>query len=46
MFRPVIDSVEKIVGKEETGGYQHFILFPQCFQKVSSQGSFKSGEFL
>ena len=27
------ESVEKIVGKEENAGYQHFLLFPQCFQK-------------
>ena len=22
------------MGKEENAGYQHFLLFPQCFQKV------------
>ena len=27
--------VENIVGKEENAGYQHFLLFPQCFQKFS-----------
>ena len=27
--------VEKIVGREENAGYQHFLLFPQCFQKAS-----------
>ena len=26
------DRVEKIVGKGENAGYQHFLLFPQCFQ--------------
>ena len=27
------DSVEKIVGKGENAGFQHFLFFPQCFQK-------------
>ena len=35
--------VENIVRKGENAGYQHFLLFPQCFQKSSSQGSFKFG---
>ena len=26
---------ENIVGKGENAGYQHFLLFPQCFQKAS-----------
>ena len=30
----VIDWVENIVGKGENAGYQHFLLFPQCFQKA------------
>ena len=30
--------VEIIVGKEENAGYQHFLLFPQCFQKASFLG--------
>ena len=25
---------ENIVGKGENAGYQHFLLSPQCFQKV------------
>ena len=29
------DMVENIVGKRENAGYQHFLLFPQCFQKAS-----------
>ena len=29
----VYDRVENIVGKGEKAGYQHFLLFPQCFQK-------------
>ena len=32
----VFDRVENIVGKGENAGYQHFLLFPQCFQKVFS----------
>ena len=30
--------VESNVGKGENAAYQHFLLFPQCFQKHSSQG--------
>ena len=28
--------IENIEGKEENAGYQHFLLFPQCFQKAFS----------
>ena len=31
----VLGQVENIVGKGENAGYQHFLLFPQCFQKLS-----------
>ena len=31
----VFDRVENIVGKGENAGYQHFLLFEQCFQKPS-----------
>ena len=31
----VSDRLEKIVGKEENAGYQHFLLFLQCLQKPS-----------
>ena len=27
--------VENIVEKRENASYQHFLLFPQCFQKAS-----------
>ena len=37
------DRVENIVGKGENAGYQHFLLFPQCFQKAYSQGCKTSG---
>ena len=30
------DMVENIVEKGENAGYQHFLLFPQCFQKSFS----------
>ena len=29
------DRVENIVGKEEIVHYEQFLLFPQCFQKLS-----------
>ena len=29
-------SIENIAGKRENAGYKHFLLFPQCFQKVLS----------
>ena len=32
----VFRRIENIVGKEENAGYQHFLLFPQCFQKAFS----------
>ena len=31
----LFDGVENIVGKVENAGYQHFLLFLQCFQKAS-----------
>ena len=30
--------VENIVGKGENAGYQHFLLFPPCFQKATFSG--------
>ena len=29
----VFHRIENIKGKEENAGYQHFLLFPLCFQK-------------
>ena len=29
------DRVENIVGQEEIARYEQFLLFPQCFQKLS-----------
>ena len=37
------DRVESTVGKGENAGYQHFLLFPQCFPKPSSLGLLKVG---
>ena len=31
----VFGRVENIVGKGENASYQHFLLFPQCFQEAS-----------
>ena len=41
MMGYVSDSVENIVRKGENAGYQHFLLFPQCFQEVSLLPWFK-----
>ena len=35
--------VENIAGKGENAGYQHFLLFPLCFQKASYSGLLKVG---
>ena len=34
-FKFVLGRLENNVGKGENAGYQHFLLFPQCFPKVS-----------
>ena len=39
----VLDRVENIVGKGENAGYQHFLLFPRCFQKPSCPRSIMVG---
>ena len=39
----VFGRVENIVGKGENAGYQHFLLFLECFPKPSSLGSLKVG---
>ena len=41
-FKFVLRTVENIVGKEENAGYQHFLLFTQCFPNGSSAGCEKS----
>ena len=40
-LKDVFHRIESIVGKEENAGYQHFILFPQCFQKAFSSSASK-----
>ena len=42
-LKVVLGRVENIVGKGENAGYQHFFLFPQCFQKASFPGLLKVG---
>ena len=42
-FNFVLGTVENIVGKGENAGYQHFLLFLQCFQKAYISGSLKVG---
>ena len=37
----VFQRIENTVGKEENAGDQHFLLFPQCFQKAFSSSSSK-----
>ena len=39
----VLGRTENIVGKGENAGYQHFLLFPHCFQKLSFQEVLKVG---
>ena len=34
MMISVFERVENIAGKGENAGFQHFLLFPQCFQKA------------
>ena len=31
-IKVVFHGIENMVEKEENAGYQHFLLFPQCFQ--------------
>ena len=33
--KPEKSSFGSIMGEGENAGYQHFLFFPQCFQKVS-----------
>ena len=38
-----MEIAENIVGKGDDADYQHFLLFPQSFQKASLSGSLKGG---
>ena len=42
-FEFALGRIGNIVGKGENAGYQHFLLFPQCFQKATFSVSFKVG---
>ena len=42
-LKKFFEQVENIVGKEENAGHQHFLIFPQCFQKRSLSLSSKVG---
>ena len=39
----VLDRVENNVGKGENADYQHFLLFPPCFEKASFPGLLEPG---
>ena len=39
----VSKRIENILGKGENAGYQHFLLFPKCFQKLPPFGLLKVG---
>ena len=43
MMNSLLDREENTVGKGENAGYQHFLLFTQCFPKPSSLGSLTVG---
>ena len=36
-----LERIENSMGRGENAGYQHFLLFPQCFQKDTFSGSLK-----
>ena len=41
MIEFYIEQTENRMGNRENDGYQHSLLFPQCFQIPSFSGSFK-----
>ena len=41
MIISVFDKVENIVGRGENVKYQHFLLFPECFEKASFPDTLK-----
>ena len=43
MASSLFDRAENTLGKGENAGYQHFLLFPLCFPKLSTSGSLKVG---
>ena len=40
-IKVIFHKIENIAGKAENAGYQHFLLFPQCFQKAFSSSASK-----
>ena len=40
-IKVVFHKIENNVGEEENAGYQHFLLFPQCFPKAFSSSASK-----
>ena len=38
MVELAFDRVKNIEGEKKNAGYQHWLLLPQCFQKLSLQG--------
>ena len=40
-IKVVFHRIENFVRKEENAGYQHFLPFPQCFQKAFSSSASK-----
>ena len=42
----VLGRVENIGEKGENAGYQHFLLFPQCFQKLLFPSCIKSRDYM
>ena len=45
MVQSLLDRVEKIIGKGANAGYQNFLLFQQCFQKIVFPRSLNMGLF-
>ena len=43
VIKKLLRWTKNIVGKEENAVFQHFLLFPQFFQKASFLGSLKVG---
>ena len=41
MVISIFDRLENIAGNGENADYQHFLLYPQCFQKAILPGSLK-----
>ena len=41
MGKQFSDRVENIAGKKEIARYEQFLLFPQCFQKLSVADALK-----